>query len=266
MNQGRHADMREQVAAVVRSNVPSAMIAALSLALFGFVIKFVIPVVTDMFTLGDAIFGYTMRIGGVAMFLAAAACLTGRPAALVFDAVMSFLIGIGLIVSSVLMISGAGGAGINQILYLIFGGMFVSVGVRNGRLYGSLTAGLATLPPTNASPAWTDVPAAPPVQGGAPSLAERLRDARRGAEDPSPVDETTSRPRAIEPKPGPAPTDGAQAAGRPKAEPIGGSLSAVPDQRIAPAEVAPAKRQTESDEPPTEGFLASFAKKPPARE
>lgn len=265
MEPGRQRDMREQVAAAVQANVSSALVAGLSLALFGF-FMFSIPEVKDTFTLGDAIFNYTLRIGGAAMLLAAAACLTGRPAALVFDAVMSTLVGIGLIVSSVLMIYGAGGAGINQILYLLFGGMFISAGVRNGRLYGSVSAVPLTETTRDRSSTRTEVPAAPPVHGGTSSLAERLRDARRGTQDHPPTAAAVERNTAAGVDGGAKLAKGTQGSAHSKPAPTESPPSVSHGPRSEPPQVAPREQEAENSEPITEGFLASFAKKPPERD
>lgn len=122
------------IAALVRRNAVSAAIGAACLIYFGFYVS-AVPNVTSLFSFGDALFVYTLRIGGVAMISIALGCLTGRIVFLLLDALASVPIGSGLIVSAVLMMAGGGGFSINFLLYVVFGGMFISAGLRNGRFY-----------------------------------------------------------------------------------------------------------------------------------
>lgn len=128
----------DTVARRVRAEFWPCAISAVLLSYFGFAV-FEFQPVTDLFRIGDAIFNYALRIGGVGMALAAAAALTGFSLALLFNAVLSVAIGAALTVGGGFMIAG-GGMALNQILYLIFGAMFVSGGLRNGRDYFLLAA------------------------------------------------------------------------------------------------------------------------------
>ncbi len=91
------------VSARVRHNAGSAGLAALCLLFFGF-FRFALPTVTNLFTLGDAIFNYTLRAGGVAMAVIALWLLLGRPVTLIVDAVATVAIGVLLALSAVMMI------------------------------------------------------------------------------------------------------------------------------------------------------------------
>ena len=187
-------------------------------------------------TLGDAVCQYTMRIGGVVMALVAVGSLSGEVRVLFVDAVASTAIGIGLMASAIMMMAGSGGANLNLFLYLIFGGMFVSSGIRNGRDYFALRAAprrdeSATEVPISPSTAWQTVEPRPP----AISLAERMR--RRPTEEPA-------MPR-IEPKPKPV---------EPKAPPVM-SDAGSPKPKV--------RDDSEARPTPPEGFLASFAQKKP---
>ena len=122
------------IAALVRRNTVSAFIGAACLIYFGFY-RSAVPNVTSLFTFGDALFVYTLRIGGVAMISIAVGCLTGRIVFLLLDALASIPIGSGLIVSAVLMMAGSGDVSFDFLLYIVFGGMFISAGLRNGRSY-----------------------------------------------------------------------------------------------------------------------------------
>jgi hypothetical protein len=121
-------------AARVRQNTGNAAFAAICLLFFGFG-YFSPPAADSLFTAGDALFAYTLRVGGVAMACVAIACLGNKPVALLLDAIVSFSIGALLIVSAAMMILG-GGFGLNKLLYVLFGGMFIVGAIRNGRDYG----------------------------------------------------------------------------------------------------------------------------------
>jgi hypothetical protein len=120
------------LAARVRRNAASAGLGALCLCYFGF-FSFAIPTVTDRFTLGDAIFNYTLRIGGIGLGLIAFASLTGRVLVLAMDGALSLVIGAALGLSTILMLSGGGFGDPNMLIYLLVGGMFVATGIRNVR-------------------------------------------------------------------------------------------------------------------------------------
>lgn len=137
---------RGDIALRVRQNAGSAALAAACLMFFGFLGGFQPPEVTNLFTLGDAVFNYTLRIGGVLMAVVAAASLTGRLFALAADASVSAGIGLLLVLSGICMLAGGGGLAVNYVLYVVFGGLFLSVGVRNGREYLAMTTAAPKTP------------------------------------------------------------------------------------------------------------------------
>ncbi len=135
MQPTRHNTTPPEIASRVRQNAWSAAVAAACLLLFGFFAGFAIPIVTNLFTLGDAVFNYTLRFGGVLMVAVVIGSLSGWVTALLMDAVVSVAIGVLLAFSGVAMIVGGGVITLNYILYVIFGVMFVSSGIRNWREY-----------------------------------------------------------------------------------------------------------------------------------
>ena len=134
MEPRQHNNVNGDVASYVRRNAGSTGLAAACLLFFGF-FRFSFQPVTDLFTLGDAVFNYTLRIGGVLMALIAVWSLTGHVSVLLADGIISIVIGALLAFSGVAMMIGAGGIGLNQVLYVVFGGMFISAGVRSWRYY-----------------------------------------------------------------------------------------------------------------------------------
>jgi len=137
MTSARHHPQDDGIAGRVRRNAGPAGVAAACLLLFGFGTGSADQRVTDLFTLGDAVFNYTLRIGGVLMGGAAIWSLTGRVAALLVDALVSAAVGALLVFSGSAMIAGGGGITVNYVLYLVFGGMFLSAGVHSWRDYSS---------------------------------------------------------------------------------------------------------------------------------
>ncbi len=126
-------DQTARTNAAARANAGSAAFSAACLIYFGF-FRFAIPTVTSLFSLGDAVFNYTLRIGGVAMAGIALWCLIGSSAALLVDGFVSVAVGLLLAFSGVAMLLG-GGSAMGQGIYILFGGMFAAAGVRNVRLY-----------------------------------------------------------------------------------------------------------------------------------
>jgi len=118
---------------LVRQNAASAALAAACLLFFGF-FYLSKPTGTDFFSLGNLVFYYVLRVGGVAMAgISLWSCL-GRPIVLMVDAVVSVAIGAMFIVSSVMMLLDGGWLA-NGLLVIIFGALFISSGIRNGRAY-----------------------------------------------------------------------------------------------------------------------------------
>lgn len=215
----------ESIAARVRSNAWSAGIAAVLLCYFGFAV-FQFQPVTNAFTAGDAVFNYTLRIGGIAMVLVTLMSLAGWLPTLIVDAVASFSIGLALILGGVLMGIG-GGFGVNQILYMVFGATFVSAGLRNGRDYFAMLEGLrpgaldSPLPraeclqaPSRSTPSEDSLasrlrnrpPREPLVGEGPPDrpqLGRELLDGTKAMADHAPENDCVETPKAAAPGPPP---------------------------------------------------------------
>jgi hypothetical protein len=119
------------VEARVRGNVGSVGIAAGLLIFFGF-FYIARPVGDGVGGYGALTLYFTLRLGGLAMAGIAVWCSLGHPLALFFDAVVSGLIGLSLVVSGVLMVVGGWGL-LQPIISVICGALFISAGWRNGR-------------------------------------------------------------------------------------------------------------------------------------
>lgn len=115
----------------VRRNAGSAGLAAGLLIFFGF---FWIEgaVGPPLFLQAHYVFHYTLKIGGIMMALVALWSSWGHPLALLFDAVVSCLIGAILVVTAVLMAIG-GGSLLPTFIVVVCGVLFISAGLRNGR-------------------------------------------------------------------------------------------------------------------------------------
>ena len=125
------------VASRVRGNAGSAGLAAALLIFFGFfyVAK---PTGSDLFARSALAFVYALRVGGIAMAGLAVWSLLGHRLVLIVDALVSVTIGVVFGLSGVGMLIG-GGDVLQVVLNVVFGGMFISAGLRNGRAYSSLT-------------------------------------------------------------------------------------------------------------------------------
>ncbi|MCP4594177.1 MAG: hypothetical protein GY842_25900 [bacterium] len=80
---------------------------------------------------------YTLEIGGVLMLLSTILSVVGIRPALLFDALASVAIGLGLGVSGALRIAGAE---FSPLLFILFGAVFIHSGYRNWSEYNDLAA------------------------------------------------------------------------------------------------------------------------------
>lgn len=287
------------IAERVKANGSSAGVGAACLMFFGFwYYQLRALYVVDAFSAGEAISSYTMRIGGVILMLAALWSFAGRLPALLADAIVSVLIGVLLIVSGLLMMSG--GMGINQVLYLIFGFMFASAGWRNGRDFAALSRmrsgahgvgqarAMGGFPPhadppgtlPTASPsapsAWddrprdaalSDTPNDPAPHGGPGSLAGELRRRRAGGGSARAADEDPyAEPLPPEVDAYDATDDDAPAGESPTPPrrsshvPEGTESTSDADAEAAnPRDTDEPEDPASSESPPPGGFLSSFA-------
>ncbi|MCH7527422.1 MAG: hypothetical protein IID39_08300 [Planctomycetes bacterium] len=134
-----HSDSSEQVTARVRQNAFSAAIAAALMLYYGFGGGEWIYPEEGFARAGGYVFVFTLKIGGLAMLASALGSALGTLHALVFDAVCSILIGALFILGSLLMLLG-GSMGFNLILYAMFGVMFITAGLRNGRNWAEMAS------------------------------------------------------------------------------------------------------------------------------
>lgn len=230
---------KEQIDLRLRYNAGEAGFAAVLLLLFGFMMFAPSDTATGLFKLGDRLSIYGMRAGGLALALIAVASKFHVVGALLADAAVSIGVGLALGFGGLAM-GYDGGWGINNILYLIFGFMFCSAGIRNGRDYFTIASTVARAPvghrgvsrPAERVPA---EPRSPSVEDDpeTASLAERLR--KR-------VTDST----VILPSPAVGPQ---RQSTKHSDQPPGTASRSKTDQSMPTAE------------PPPGGFLASFAKK-----
>jgi hypothetical protein len=164
----------------VRLNAGSAGLAAALLLYYGFA-RLAVPEVDSRFALGNLIFVYALRAGGIAMAVSAAWSMTGLVSALLFDATASVLIGVGFAVGDVIMRSDGGGS----LLHLIFAIMFILAGVRSGREWWQLRIIVGSLDTVRRE---TDAILAPVINGPVPpALASQLRKRRNQPPRQAPI-------------------------------------------------------------------------------
>ena len=112
-----------------------------------------------------------------------------------YDAVATIAIGVLLALSAVMMILG-GGFGLNQILYIVFGAMFLASGVRSGREYFLMARAGATTSSSAQPGAMDHVHVTPSATGGSTRGSPQVRkiDEKARAEDVPPAAVETEAP------------------------------------------------------------------------
>ena len=154
--------------------------------------------------IGTVILQNTLQLGGWALVVATVGLAVGMRQALIYDAVVTALIGLCFVTGGVLWL--VAGVGFQGLLYVVFGVVFVSAGRNSWREYAWVSAAAAV--PSVAggeSAVWTPEEAAPPSPPTG-SLAGRLMERTRGAAEAPPPSESPSAPEAPEPA-APAPPD-----------------------------------------------------------
>jgi drug/metabolite transporter superfamily protein YnfA len=133
--------------ASIRRQAVWALIAALVLLYYGY--REYAP---DERTL-SRVFAATLRYGGIAMVVAAAALATGTKWGLLVDGVVSLLVGAGLAYTGVSLVMA--GVNLESVLILIFAYLFLSSGWRSfrGFLGADVPPGPAATPPAEPPPA-----------------------------------------------------------------------------------------------------------------
>lgn len=256
---------------VTRNFWPVAIFAAL-LLFFGFY-WFQGPSGSGVFLLGDTIFQYTLRIGGIVMAVLALLSLTGKLGVLALDGVGSAVIGVLLIISALLMMAG-GDRSINQFIYMICGAMTISSGLRNWRDYRVLSGvgGASCTPPgagydPNFAQDYEQARSEPPGPSLASQLHERAQQAAAG-EAGSPA----KSPPVVSPLGESAEVASGTGAERPVPQdsgehtPVSPPVMAEDEASGTPgAEEAPTSAEQDDTEPP-DGFLAGFADEGPPRQ
>ena len=242
------------IASRVRQNAWSAGIAAILLIVFGFY-YLGRPTGTGLFERSALIFFFTLRVGGIALAaIAVGSVLAYRPV-LVIDAVVSVAIGVAFALTGVGMLVGGGGT-LQTVLQVVFGGMFISSGVRNWREYFwlAVNADRATAPTSGGSidtPTWVgdETPSAPPGV----SLASQLRERRSVTADDAPAAQLQQSPKSTVSEPPSVLVNPSNGHSDSATSPAAGEAQAL-DEKASSGEKA---LQDEGAAP--DGFLASFA-------
>jgi len=169
------ADDVLDVEVYVRHRAGHAGFAAGLLIFFGF-FWFGGPTGTGLFHLGDSIFHYTLRLGGLAMVGIAIWSSIGMRSALVGDGVLSVLIG-GLLAISAVLMTVAVGFGYNNVLFFIYFvcGVIVALnGLTTLREYLALTRLEVVVDVEDGQEAPAAEPAGSTAGGREPIQAEQL--------------------------------------------------------------------------------------------
>lgn len=172
------------IAGQVRQNAFPAGIAAALMLWFGMNSWGGGAVGSPLFLTAAEICEWVVLFGGALMAVSTIWSITGRRPALAYDAGASILIGVGFFVVALLMVV-AGAFGYPQILYFLFGAVFLSSGLRNGREYFSLRA-----PDSAAAPATNVIheSVSPPIPRAGADDIMKERGARRRSNFTAPVD------------------------------------------------------------------------------
>lgn len=121
-NQGpaRSTPLRYQM----RQTAISAAIAAVLMLFFGFTYGFEGEIEPTAYSISQAVFLATLRIGGILMALSALLLVLGVRFALLLDAIFAGLIGVALLGVGIVWIA-IGIIAIDSVLLVLFGGMFL---------------------------------------------------------------------------------------------------------------------------------------------
>jgi len=135
-----HAEQRDYI----RGQAGSALLGAGLMLFFGFAYMNE-PAGTDLFNRAAWVFFHTLRIGGVAMLLAACALMSGYTVALLLDAVVAGIIGLLLIGTGVAM-AVDGGDLVQTAINLFCGYGFVTSARKNWSVYQQSAGATGSLP------------------------------------------------------------------------------------------------------------------------
>ena len=210
--------------------------------------------------IGSQTFIYTLAVGGWAMAAAGLWLLSGMRQALAFDALASVVIGVLLVASGGLLLSGGG---LQPILNVVFGVMFIGSGRQNWREYLLLSGGKVGSSSGNYDPhferRYAEVQPEPPEGSLAGRLMQqRTRSLADGpAETAPPAEASTAGASPAAPSPQPPATESAPPSPRPSPPPQP-QLDA-PSEPLPPTAPDPASGDTSAEQPATDGFLAQFA-------
>jgi hypothetical protein len=192
------------LAANVRNQAVWAAIAAVMMLYFGFRSVFI----GESFAV--KLLQYTLQIGGIGMAVSALLLFIGRPIALLVDGVMAMIIGIALCLVGILMLVVEKQVDVQTLLYVVFGYLFFTSGLRSFRDFCRLgevpeaqahTADAAA--PYNSATAKTPPTTTPAHEDSPPEEAFRTTERTPDTEPPPPEgylssfadDDASKRPR-----------------------------------------------------------------------
>ena len=230
--------------ALVRRHAGSAAFAAALMLFFGFA-YLAKPDGTDLFARAWLVLYYTLRLGGVVMAAIAVWLWTGNRFALAADAAVAATVGVLFILTGLGMLA-TGGDSLQMIINVVCGWMFFSSGLRTGREYLELRV----------------------LNGQGPSIAMQTHLPSPGEvhafERPARESDDRERtPATVMPSPATGlcgqTKNEVVAATSPENGPAG-SEAATDETQVGAEET---QTPTTPEPPPPEGYLASFARKPP---
>jgi hypothetical protein len=215
----------------VQSNAFAAAIPAALLLFFGFTS---VPWTDEPSVL---LFSWTLKIGGVAFAIIAAASLTGIWHVLIVDAIVSIVCGVVFGLTAALW-TAQGSIALQTLLNGVFCLIFIGAGMRTWRDYWGFPIGTPKPFPVRVPPAESNVE--PPRNPGPAATAtmEALKRAK-GGDTPFPSEKPVKEVTSMTP-----------------IEPVPQTVIAPPAPEPIPAKPPPRKTPAE---PPPSGFLAAFA-------
>jgi hypothetical protein len=259
----------------IRQNAGPAALAAALLIYFGF-FYLGTPLGKDILALSWLVLLYTLRVGGILMAVVALWSWFGHRTALAVDCVASLGIGVALVLTGIGILAGAGN-GLQVVLNCLFGAMFISAGVRNGREYmllsGAGREGPADARSDRTSPALETPPPSEPRRtdpGAAEvSLASRLRtrmaDQEAGGTPSLGAGEVAPPVSAPEPETAEPLCDSPVADQQPGAGDDATRTGPDDESAVGSQDTSSVRPKGEPDDPPPDGFLASFGDDGPPR-
>lgn len=170
-----------------KSNAIWTGIAALMMLYFGWGSSLVGTSENAFYNTTVDIFTWTLRVGGICLVVVSAVCLAGLRVGLLLDALASGITGLSFVLCAAYWLAAGGGFDINDLLILIFGGMFLKSARECWTAYAASAADVQAAAPTNRG--WFGVkplePPKPPAKPEPPHPASiRPKSIPEGGEPP----------------------------------------------------------------------------------